>query len=99
MVKNLAKYQSLLPIYKYIKEKDKLPVKVVEKFNNYNKTSTSRVILRNRFNFATSRFNTELGKKHSYRNTAFWNSLPQDLKVINTVDKFKTKLKRYLINN
>ena len=95
-IKDLACYKSLSDIYKYVKQEEKIPRKVVEKYKKYNASNYTRTNLRNRFNFKTIRFNTDTGKKHSFNDTTNWNKLPQKLKDINSLDNFKKKTKAFL---
>ena len=93
-MKDLAKFQTLQPIHNYLKQGSKTPVKIAENLRKFNWTN-NRSNLRNHYNFTTMRCRTELGKKHSYTNTSQWNSLPNELKVINSTSLFKSKLKKY----
>ena len=97
-IRELAKYQIMQPIFKYVKFKGNIPIKTKEKFKKCNRIN-NRTNLRNRYNFATNRSKLDIGKKHSYYNTALWNNLPHDLKGINSLKLFKNKLKNITLDN
>ena len=94
----LSIFQKLKCIFKYRVNKQTLPNMQILKFESYNKNIPYTNNLRNRYNFATTIFKTQIGKKHSYNDTQIWNNLPRNIKEIHSLKLFNKKLYEHILN-
>ena len=62
--------------------------------------SVSNISTRQRNNLVVRRTHTNIGARDfNVRGALFWNTLPQEVKVIESLNSFKVKLRNYLLND
>ena len=93
---DIIKIDKLKLMHRYI-YRNNFPKDITDSYNVFNNRN-NYYQLRNDNEFPTYRFNTNLGKKHSYNNTVLWNNLTINTKLLKCEKKFIKQIKLDISN-